>query len=98
MPICASCHFGQAHKRPWQTKGKHTNPIISKDDVSPGDCVSTDKIVSVQLGLVPKMSGYLISDQIWGITLFVDHATDYTYGHLMRSLDLDKTLGAKNYF
>ena len=35
---------------------------------------------------------------MWGITLFVDHATDYTYGHLMRSLDLDETLGAKKYF
>ena len=28
----------------------------------------------------------------------MEHATDYTYGNLMRSLDLDETLGAKKYF
>ena len=79
-------------------KGKHTKPIRSKDDVNTGDCVSTDQIVSGQPGLVPQMSGYLTRDQIWGITLFVDHKTDYTYEHLMRSLDLDKTLGSKKSF
>ena len=44
------------------------------------------------------MSGYLTSNRIWGITLFVEHATDYTYGHLVCSLDLDVTLGAKKDF
>ena len=44
------------------------------------------------------MSGYLTRDLIWGITFFVDHETDYTYGHLMHSLDLDKTSGAKKAF
>ena len=44
------------------------------------------------------MSGYLTSDQIWGITLFVYHTTDYTYGHLMRSIDLDKTMCTKKDF
>ena len=41
------------------------------------------------------MSGYLTSNQIWGITLFLYHATDYIYGHLMRNLGLDKTPGTK---
>ena len=98
LPICASCRFGQAHKRPWWTKGKHTNPIRSKYDVNPGDCVSTDQIVSAQPGMVLQMSGYLTSNRIWGIALFMDHATDYTHGNLMRSLDLDNTLGAKKSF
>ena len=44
------------------------------------------------------MSGYLTSKQIWGISLFVDHETDYKYGHLMHSLDLDETLGANKAF
>ena len=45
-----------------------------------------------------KMSGYLTSNQIWCITLFMYHATDYTYGHLVHSLDLEETLGAKKAF
>ena len=97
-PIYASCCFGRAHKRPCLTKCKHTNTIQYKDDVNPGDCVSTDQIVSAQPGLVPQTSGNLTSNQIWGITLFVNHATDYTYGHLPRSIDLDETLGAKKVF
>ena len=44
------------------------------------------------------MSGYLTSNRIWGIALFMDHETDYTHGNLMRSLDLDNTLGAKKSF
>ncbi len=94
-PICVSCKFGQAHKRPWQTLGKQSNPIRSKEHNLPGDCVSTDQMVSAQPGLVPQMSGFLMSERIWGITLFVDHATDWTYGHLMRSLKLSETLLAK---
>ena len=44
------------------------------------------------------MIGYLTRDRVWGITLFVDNATDYTYFHLMRSLGLYETLGAKKDF
>ena len=44
------------------------------------------------------MSGYLTSHRIWDITLFLDHATGYTYGPLMCSIDLDETLGAKKKF
>ncbi len=36
-----------------------------------------------------------MSERIWGITLFVDHATDWTYEHLMQSLELSETLLAK---
>ena len=54
--------------------------------------------MSAQPGLVPQISGYLTSDQLWGITLFVDHATDYTYGHLMHIIDLHETLGANKSF
>ena len=60
--------------------------------------MSTDQIVSAQPGLVPQMSGYLTSDQIWGITLFVYHTTDYTYGHLMHSIYLNETMGANKAF
>ena len=81
-----------------EKKGKRTNPTRSKDDVNPGDCVSTDQIVSAQPGLVPQTSGNLTSNQIWGITLFVNHGTDYTYDHLPRSIDLDETMGAKKVF
>ncbi len=52
-------------------------------------------MVSAQPGLVPQMTGFLTDERIWGVTLFVDHASDWTYGHLMQSLDLSETLLAK---
>ncbi len=55
-------------------------------------------MVSAQPGLVPQMLGFLTSEQIWGITMFVDHATDWTYRHLMTSLKLSETLLAKHAF
>ena len=97
-PLCISCQFGQVHKRPWRSKGKRSNPIRKKSDNNIGDCVSTDQIVSAQPGLVPQMNGFLTSYRIWGVTIFVDHVTDYTYAHLMRELMLEETLLAKKAF
>eukprot|EP00956_Cyclotella_meneghiniana_P015820 scaffold24563_cov43-Cyclotella_meneghiniana.AAC.8 len=97
-PICISCNFGKAHKRPWLSKGKRSSPIRKESDTQVGDCVSTDQIVSAQPGLIPQMNGFLTSDRIRGVTVFVDHASDFTYGHLMRSLDLEETLSAKQAF
>eukprot|EP00956_Cyclotella_meneghiniana_P029977 scaffold74389_cov38-Cyclotella_meneghiniana.AAC.4 len=73
-PICISCNFGKAHKRPWWSKGKRSSPIRKESDTQVGDCVSTDQIVSAQPGLIPQMNGFLTSDRIWGVTVFVDHA------------------------
>jgi hypothetical protein len=35
-PICVSCLFGTAHKRPWRTKSKDSRPICNESDMSPG--------------------------------------------------------------
>ncbi|KAL7526547.1 hypothetical protein ACHAXR_003319, partial [Thalassiosira sp. AJA248-18] len=75
-PICISCQFGQAHRRPWRTKGKKHGSIRRKNHKEPGDGTSIDQIVSAQPGLVPQMAGYLTSDRIWGCTTFCDHVSD----------------------
>jgi hypothetical protein len=35
-PICVSCLFGTAHKRPWRTKSKDSHPNCKESDMSPG--------------------------------------------------------------
>jgi hypothetical protein len=35
-PICIPCLFGQAHKRPWQSKSKQKHPICKPTDNAPG--------------------------------------------------------------
>ena len=58
----------------------------------PGDGVSVDQIVSTQPGLIPRMSGFLTNQRLWGATTFVDHLSNYVYVRLMRDLSLTKTL------
>jgi len=95
VPKCPSCQFSTAHKRSWRHKGSEVRTIRKESEMLPGDAVSTDQIVSAQEGLVPQVSGTLTSDRIVGATVFVDHATDFVYVHLMRSLTSEATIEAK---
>jgi len=54
-----ACLFGQAHKRPWQTKSKQQHPIRKPADDAQGKKASLDQMVSAQPGLIPQMSGCL---------------------------------------
>ncbi len=89
LPICMSCIFGQAHCKPWRSKGS-CGSIQKESDDSPGKCVSMDTLVLAQPGLVPQKSGFLTNLRIWGATVFVDHFSDYVYVALMRDLGLVK--------
>ena len=96
IPKCASCAFGQAHRKQWKVKGQLGNTIRSKNETRPGDGVSVDQIVSAQPGLVAQTAGFLTSDRIAGATVFVDHVTQFTYVHLMKDLTTELTLEAKS--
>ena len=94
QPICASCLFVTAHRRPWRTKSK-AGTILRASDDKPGRGVSTDQLVSAQAGLITQFSGHLTRSRIWGATISVDHFSDHVHVHLMRSASQDKTLTAK---
>ena len=49
-PLCVACLFGQAHKRPWQSKSKQKHPIRTPTDNAPGKRASMDQMVSAQPG------------------------------------------------
>ena len=44
LPICMSCIFGMAHRKPWRFKGSKRSIRKDTDDV-PGECVSVDQLV-----------------------------------------------------
>eukprot|EP00957_Ditylum_brightwellii_P075457 5734873-Ditylum_brightwellii.AAC.1 len=58
VPICASCMFGEAHCKAWQTKGKQ-GQVCNTNETFPGDGTSTDQLVSGQPGLVPQISEFI---------------------------------------
>ncbi len=76
-PICVACLFGQAHKRPWQSKSKQKHPICKPTDDAPGKKASHDQMVSAQPGLIPQMSGRLTNLRVMAATIFVNHFSDH---------------------
>jgi hypothetical protein len=95
-PICVPYLFGQAHKRPWQSKSKKIHPIWKKYNDHPGARASMDHLISAQLGLIPQISGRLTCMQINGATVIVDHYSDHVYIFLICNLSLKETLLAKH--
>ena len=45
-PVCASCMFGCAHKKPWRVKGKEKHVIRSESETATGDNTSLDALTS----------------------------------------------------
>eukprot|EP00957_Ditylum_brightwellii_P026543 2007679-Ditylum_brightwellii.AAC.1 len=72
VPICVSCMLGEAHRKPWRTKGSKGS-IREKDETEPSDRTSTNQIVCHQPGLVPQLSGKLTNQTITGAAIYVDH-------------------------
>ena len=81
-PVCVSCMFEFAHKKPWRVKGEEKNIIRSESETAAGDNTSLDSLTSSTTGIIPQMSGFLTSDRFWAATVFVDHATSYMYTYL----------------
>jgi len=66
----------------------------------PGQVVSVDQLISPTPGLstpglVPTHRGRPTLTQYNGATVFVDHFSDFTYIHLMKKMDGDATVKAK---
>ena len=64
-------------------------------DIKPVVAVSVDQLHSDQKGLVPKLSGKITSARIWYAQVMVDHLSDLTYVHRMRSKIHEETLAVK---
>lgn len=95
IPICSSCMFGKMTRRPWRTKG-HQNKDETKDkQLRPGECVSVDQLESTTPGLIAQLKGIPTIRRYKAATVFVDHATRFTYVHLQQSTNADETIEAK---
>ena len=94
-PICVSCTFGTAHKKPSMNKKGRRHTIRSKKDDAPGKCVSMDQLISAQPGLIPQFGGHLTRDRIWAANVAVDHFTNVIKVCLMKTTSQAETLDAK---
>ena len=94
-PKCPTGLFGNMTKRAWQTQGKSEQSIRKDHKDYPGANMSVDQMETTTLGLVPQSTRKLLTAKYSGATVFVDHHSNFTYLHLMTSLDGEQTMAAK---
>jgi hypothetical protein len=63
LPVCMSCMFGTAHRKPWRSK-EEKDSIRKPTNNAPGKCISIDQMISAQPGLIPQMTGFLESQDL----------------------------------
>jgi GAG-pre-integrase domain len=91
FPLCPSCIYGKLSRKPWRNKQDY-RPI--SDTKIPGHFVSVDQLEST----TPGLKGIPTRERYYYATIFLDHATDYTYVHLQRDTSSEETLRAKKEF
>jgi Reverse transcriptase (RNA-dependent DNA polymerase) len=97
VPVCTACLYGKATKRKWRSK--HANNMQeSYVPTRPGEVISIDQMISPTAGLVAQNTGILTKERYKVATVFIDHATDYSYVAIQRSTTADETIKAKLLF
>ena len=94
-PKCPSCLYGKAHRKPWRTH--KIDPKI-KPTTIPWAVVSIDQLESPVPGFVPIAKGQPTVRRYRGASVFVNHASDFTYVHIHQHLTTDETIDAKHAF
>jgi hypothetical protein len=96
LPVCPSCMFGKATRRPWRDKpGKDQIKSRIRTATAPGQCVSVDQLESTTPGFIAQIKGWLTTKRYKVATVFVDHYSDLTYVYFQKSTNSDETLEAK---
>jgi hypothetical protein len=98
IPICTSCLFGKATRRPWRSKVPGNPQGAAKTLTRPGECVSVDQMESPTPGLVAQMRGKPTKARYKVATVFIDHVSRLSYVHLQKTTSADETVEAKQAF
>jgi hypothetical protein len=99
IPVCTACLYGKATKRKW--RGKHAdNTKESHVPTRPGAVISIDQMISPTAGLVAQNTGILTKARYKVATVFIDHATDFSYVAcgIQKSTAADETIKSKRLF
>ena len=98
VPLCTSCLFGKATRRPWRGKTSKNQVTKAKTVTRPGDCVSIDQLESTTPGLIAQLKGTPTTKRYRAATVFVDHFSRLSYIHLQKTTNADETIDAKESF
>jgi transposase InsO family protein len=94
-PMCNDCCGAKATRRPWRTSAGKGNASHIKPATSPGDVVSVDQLESSIPGFIGQMTGKLTRQRIVGSTVYVDHASDFSFVFHQTSMSSEETVKSK---
>jgi hypothetical protein len=95
-PVCAGCLYGKLTRQPWRTKGNPSH--IAAKATMPGEWVSVDQMISTVPGLIAQMKGIPTRSRYKIATIFVDHASYYTFVHFQTAATSLETVQSKHEF
>jgi hypothetical protein len=97
IPICTSCLYGKATRRPWRRTEPKEDSQESKlrTATEPGQCISVDQLESRTPGLIAQVKGWLTKKRHQAATIFADHYSSLSYVFLQKSTNAEETLAAK---
>jgi hypothetical protein len=98
IPMCASCMYGSATKRPWRTKQPINQIQHRRNIIGPGDCISVDQFESPVPGMIAHIKGKPTIARYKVGTVFVDHFSDIMYVHFQKTSSEAETIEAKEAF
>jgi len=92
LPMCNDCCGARATRRFWRSKGVKHNQRPLKKATHPGEVISVDQLESSIPGFIGQMTGKLTRQRIVASTVFIDHASDFSYVYHQTSMTSEKTL------
>ena len=98
IPLCTSCLFGKATRRPWRGKPSTQTKDKVETVTRPGQCVAVDQLESHTPGLIAQVKGIPTKDRYRCATVFVDQYTGLGYAHQQRTTSASETIEAKHAF
>ena len=94
-PMCNDCCGAKATRRPWRTGASKRNTSHIKSATKPGEAVSVDQLESSIPGIIGQMTGKLTRQRIIGTTVYVDHASDFSFVFHQTSMSSEETVKSK---
>ena len=98
LPMCATCQFAKARKRPTKAKlSKEQFPTITRsDELNPGDCFSVDQYESSVRGRLPHTRGRESQQsKLRCGTIYYDHASTKIFIRHQTSTEAAETINGK---
>ena len=100
-PMCSSCEYGKAKRRPTRSKTTKevTEKALSKETLIPGQKVSMDHFIVTTPGRLWETRGSEALDRRYkGGVIFIDHASGYIYHVPVVNFTAAEALRAKREF